>query len=82
MTLRRVQGAWQPSPHLSLHHLQMQSRRRQIHRGQGHIPRCHAHFIIGPDMAIQHKGNAAGIKQCIRKIPPPGAIYRVATMQK
>ena len=60
------------SLHAPLHHLHMQRRRRQIHRRQAHIPRCDAHLVVRPDMAIQHKGNAAGIERCIREIPPPG----------
>ena len=71
-----VHGASPTSPHPPLHHLHMQRRRRQIHRGQAHIPRRHAYLVIRPDMAIQHKGNAAGIKRCIREIPPPRAGHR------
>ena len=47
------------SPYLPLHHLHMQRRRGQIHGGQAHIPRRDAYLVIRPDMAIQHKGNAA-----------------------
>ena len=64
------------SPHPPFHHLHMQPRRGQIHRGQAHIPCCYAHLVIRPDVAIQHKGNAAGIKRCIREIPPPRTWHR------
>ena len=45
----------------------MQPRRGQIHRGQAHIPRRDAYLVIRPEMAIQHKGNAAGIERCVSK---------------
>jgi hypothetical protein len=61
------------SSHPSLHHLHMQRRRRQVHRGKADIPRGHAHLVIRPDMAAQHKGDAAGIKRRIGKIPLPRA---------
>ncbi len=59
------------SPHPSLHHLHMQRRRGQVHRGKAHIPRCHAHLVVRPDTAVQDKSNAAGIERRIGKIPPP-----------
>jgi hypothetical protein len=47
------------SPYPPLYHLHMQRRRRQIHRGQAHIPCRDARLVVRPDMAIQHKGNAS-----------------------
>ncbi len=51
----------------------MQRRRRQVHRGQAHIPRRDAHLVIRPDMAIQHKGDAALLGQNALPQPTHGA---------
>ena len=51
----------------------MQRRRRQIHRGQAHISRRDAHLVIRPDMAIQHKGDAALLGQNALTQPTHGA---------
>ena len=44
------------SPYPPFHHLHMQRSRGEIQGGKAHIPRRHAHLVIRPDMAIQHKG--------------------------
>jgi hypothetical protein len=69
-------GVCSASPHPPLHHLHAQTRRWQIHHRKADVPRGHAHLVIRPGMTIQHKGNAAGIKRCIGKIPPPCARHR------
>ena len=42
-------GVCSASPLLSLHHLHMQRRRGQIHRGQAHIPCRDARLVVRPD---------------------------------
>lgn len=63
-----------PNPPLS--DLHRQRHRLKIDRGVGDVA-CHdTHAVVGPYMAVQHEGDAAGVERGVREVAPPRTRHR------